>query len=70
MSKSLFWEYFGTKKDEIPYFEILQYSPAEISVIEMEPGQRQFDIVFINKLKANQFNIADEFTVIGKKCYH
>jgi len=64
-----FLNFLKKEGNDTSYLEILQYSPAEISVIEMKPGSNQFDIIFINKLKAKQFDIADEGNIIGKKCY-
>jgi signal transduction histidine kinase len=51
-----------------PFRSIIDHSPAEISVIEMTPGKKQFGIVFINKTKAAHFGI-DAREAVGKKCY-
>ncbi|MBN1466149.1 GAF domain-containing protein [candidate division KSB1 bacterium] len=48
--------------------KIFDSSPAEISVIEMTPGRKQFDILFVNKTKADNFG-RETSDVIGRKCY-
>ncbi|GEM_PF-3478965 len=50
------------------YQQILDNSPAEISVINMAPGKDRFTIVYINQTKANHFAIPVQ-AAIGKKCY-
>ncbi len=48
--------------------DLLDYSPAEISVIDMSPGKNRFDILYINRTKAGIFGIAGE-DVVGQKCH-
>ncbi len=50
------------------YQDILDNSPAEISVINLAPGRHQFEVVFINKTKADNFGI-DPQKAVGQKCY-
>jgi len=48
--------------------EILDFSPAEISVINLGPGKNRFEIAYINQTKADNFALSAE-SVIGKKCH-
>ncbi len=73
MSKSNIRTLFKHSESEQSYDgtfceNIVENIPAEISVIEMAEGTKKFDLVYVNKTKANEFGHSKN-EVRGKKCY-
>ena len=65
----MFKNYFDKETESDIYKDIIDNSPAEILLLEMKPGPKQFNILYINNTKINEFNIIDKEKVINKKCY-
>jgi signal transduction histidine kinase len=67
--KTLFRHSDGDQNSNESFCEnIVDNIPAEISVIEMAEGPDKFDLVYVNKTKANEFGHTLE-EVRGKKCF-
>jgi signal transduction histidine kinase len=50
------------------YRDILDYSPAEISVIDMSPGKNRFDVLYVNRTKLENFAVSGD-AAVGQKCH-
>ncbi|MBN2348108.1 MAG: hypothetical protein JXJ22_04685, partial [Bacteroidales bacterium] len=50
------------------YLNLIDNSPAEISLIEMRDGPNRFNICHVNKHKCENFGLNPD-EIIGKKCF-